>query len=115
MARGVDRMGAMGLHLIDAYPGRDEEVPDLEWIRDAAGDPRWSVLTQNPRILTVDAEREAIASAGTRVFCLSSATLTNEGKGLFFGRHWLPILRRTRLPGPCFWRLYPDRIKRDIR
>lgn len=102
-------------HLIDVYPGgADTQVADVEWI-ELAGRRNWSVLTKNPQILFTPHERDAIEHWGTRVFCLASGQWTREGQGLVVGRHLLPILRRATQPGPCFWRLYPDRqIVRDL-
>lgn len=122
LARGVNYLGqarrhvasgAQAAHLEDIYPGRAEDLTDTEWLRDV-GLNEWSALTQDAAILFSDAEYDAIILHSTRVFSLASANLTNEGKGLMFGRWWLPIVRRTTKPGPCFWRLHPDRIQRDI-
>lgn len=113
LAEGLGKFPVHVLHLHDAYPGRAEAVKDPEWIEDA-GLRGYAVLTANPKMLTIDAEMDAIRRYGTKVFCLANAQHTREGRALIIGRHYLSIVRRAGDTGPCFWRIDPQRTTYDI-
>lgn len=101
--------------LRDVYPDDGQKVQDEQWIADAAKHD-FFVLTSNPAIVSVDHEIDLIEKLGIKVFCITNPQHTKEGRAMIFGRHWLRIVRRVRLDGPCFWRLSPnDRIFYDIR
>ena len=71
------------------------------------GDSSWIVFTQNPKMMDVDPEVEAIKDNQTTVFSLGKANYGLEFSGLIFRRHLLTIRRRIARPSPCFWNLYP--------
>lgn len=87
-------------------------LPDTAFLADA-GNHGWQVWTQNFKMWRVDDERQAIIDNGTHVFSLASAQLLPVGKAFVFGRWWTSMNRRSRRPGPCFWRLHANRIQRD--
>ena len=112
--RGVEAFGLEARLLRDVYPDDGQQVQDVQWIADAAHHG-FIVLTSNPAIVSVDHEINLIRTVGTKVFCISNAQHTKEGRAMIFGRHWLRIVRRSQLAGACFWRLNPnDRILYDI-
>jgi hypothetical protein len=101
------------LALRDVYPDDARDVSDVTWIADAATHG-FVVFTANPAIASVAHERAAIVQHGTKVFCIANVQHTREGRALIYGRYLLAIIRRSKRPGPCFWRLAPDHVTRDI-
>lgn len=113
LAKGLRRFELDVASLSEVYPDA-ENVADVTWIEDAAREG-FIVFTANPNIIYVPHERAAIEEHGTKVFCISNAQHTREGRALIYGRHLLSILRRARKPGPCFWRIAPTgAVTRDI-
>lgn len=109
----IPRVKAMTLS--DAYGlAAAFTVADEVFLADA-GRQGWIVLTQNFRMWHVPVERQAIIDNGTKVFSLANAQHTSIGKGLIFGRHLLTIIRRAKRPDACFWRLYADKTRKDLR
>ena len=102
-----------GAYLHDVFTNATA-TEDVQFLS-AAGHHGWCVFTQNPDMVEVDDERDAVERNGTKVFCLAEATYGLEGTGMIFGRHLLTIRRRLNQPGECFWLLWPDRIKRAIK
>lgn len=97
----------------DHFPSDGQRVEDTEWM-DYVGSRGWAVFTQDSRIWWNADEKQALLENGLRVFCLNRQDLHNTQKALYYGRHILPILRRARRPGPCFWRILPDQTKKDM-
>ncbi len=96
--------------LEDVYPGRSEDVQDVEWIRDC-GQHGWLGLTQNFLIGHTPIEKAAIRESGAQVVTYTSANLAADTRAMIYGRHLLTIRRHCRVPGPGLWKLYHDRIE----
>lgn len=101
-------------HMRDVYPNDGQEIEDTEWLA-RAGAEGWVVFTQDARVWQNLDEHEALINNGVRVFCLGTPQATATQKAVCYGRHILPILRRARRPGPCFWRIYPERVDKLLR
>lgn len=95
------------------FADRSMEVADTEWI-ELVGRRQWVAFTQNPAIWWNEAERSAVREHSARIFCLASAQHLIDTKGVIYGRWWLSIMRRSRRPDPCFWRLDPQATKKDL-
>jgi len=91
---------------------RAQAMDDVEFLADA-GQQGWVVLTKNPDMWQVPREREAILTNGTKVFCLSDGQAARESHGFSYGRWFLTIRQRAAKPGPCFWRINPNRPHHD--
>lgn len=115
MAPALRKFGLSVTTLAEVYGDRAPHVEDVEWIEWAAKNDH-IVLTANPRLVLVPHEVAAVRLHRTKIFSLSQPQHTREGRGLIFGRHLLRIIRRSRKPGPCFWRVSPNSaITYDIR
>jgi hypothetical protein len=89
-------------------------MEDADWIQ-WAGENGYAVLTSNPRILKVPAEREAVLQFEAQIFCIANPQTTREDKAYLIGRHILSILRKIRSRKTCFWRLYMNSpVRYDI-
>lgn len=93
----------------EVYPHDGQRIKDTDWLA-LAGAEGWAVFTQDARIWQNLDERAAVQDHGVRVFCLGMQQATAVQKGVCYGRHILRIARRARRPGPCFWRIYPERV-----
>ena len=108
----LPRVKVVRLHNVFGNDG--QHVEDVTWLAEA-GAKGWPVFTQDARVWKNLDERAALLEHGVRVFCLGMQQSTNAQKGIVYGRHILPILRRAQKPGPCFWRLYPERVDKVLR
>lgn len=97
--------------LEDVYPGRSQNVQDVEWIRDC-GAHQWMGLTQNFRIGRTPIEKAAIVDSGAQVVTYASADLAADTRAMIYGRHLLTIRRHCRATGPGLWKIYHDRIEK---
>lgn len=113
VAEALRRFGFNVYTMADVYPNDGQEIDDIEWITDA-GRKGWIVFTQDQKIRERPSEIGAVLESGTKVFCLHVQTLKAPAKTLYFGRHILPILRRSRRDGACFWRVRPEMTVKDI-
>ena len=102
------------IHMHEVYSDDGQQIEDTDWLA-RCGAEGWVVFTQDARVWHNLDEREALLEHGVRVFCLGLQQSTNTQKGLLFGRWILPVLRRARKPGPCFWRIYPERVDKPRR
>lgn len=90
------------------------QLEDKDFLADA-GSHGWVVFTSNPKMYSVDVERQAVIDNNTKVFSLAR-TYTKHVQGLVYGRHLLSVRRRCREPGPCFWTLSSnDQITKQIK
>ena len=107
--------GLHGVPLRDHY-GDDvaQRLTDVTFLAEA-GQLNWGVLTQNPKMWQVPQERECIIENQTRVFSLDDPNASKTLKGLVLGRHLLSVHRRMARPGPCFWRLRLQAVRKDLR
>ena len=73
VAEAVRAVGHVVHTMAEVYPGRDEQVKDIEWIRDVdrAG---WVVLTKDERIPDIRRSRRRLSAAPSG--CSPSATST---------------------------------------
>ncbi|REF24617.1 hypothetical protein [Calidifontibacter indicus] len=103
-----------GIALKDHY-GDDiaQNLPDVTFLEEA-GQRQWGVLTQNPRMWQVPAERDCIVANGTRVFSLDNPNANRTLKGMVLGRHLVRIRRRMRREDPCFWRLRLQDVRKEL-
>ena len=99
--------------MADVYDDDGQSVEDTTWIKDC-GQNGWVVFTQDGQIRTRPHEISAVRKYQAKVFCLHTQNLKAPAKTLYFGRHILPILRRSRRPGGCFWRIRPEMTVKDI-
>lgn len=97
--------------LEDVYPGRSQNVQDVEWIRDC-GTHGWLGLTQNFRIGRTPIEKAAIVDSGAQVVTYASADLAADTRAMIYGRHLLTIRRHCQVSGPGLWKIYHDRIEK---
>ncbi len=106
---------AHGLHIhsmADVYgESRAQELRDEEWLDDAGG-RGWVVLTKDRAIRRRPNEREALMSAGVRVFCLTSAELRGAEQLARLERNLPRILRQARESGPYIYGIYESEIKK---
>ena len=90
---------------------RAQEMPDEEWLRDA-GTNGWVVLMKDDRIRTRPAERDALARAGVRAFCLTNAQLRAHEQTTRFVRNIGRIEQRCRKSGPFIYGVYDGGVRR---
>lgn len=113
VAEALRRFGLTVHTMADVYPDDGQDIDDTTWIRDA-GQNGWIVLTQDQKIRERPSEIGAVMDHGAKVFCLHTQNLKAPAKTLYYGRHLLPILRRARRQGACFWRIRPEMTVKDI-
>ncbi|HEV7495832.1 hypothetical protein [Baekduia sp.] len=88
-----------------------QRLADEQWLTDA-GAKGWIVLMKDDAIRRRPAERDALADAAVRAFCLTNANLrANEQSERFVG-NLDRILRRAQTPGPYIYGVYDGYIKR---
>lgn len=113
VAEALRRFGFTVQTMADVYADDGQHIEDTTWIRDA-GQNGWIVFTQDQKIRERPSEIRAVVDSGAKVFCLHTQTLKAPAKTLYYGRHILPILRRARRPGACFWRIRPEATIKDV-
>jgi hypothetical protein len=106
---------ARGLHIYsmaDVYGEKKAQgLSDEAWLTDA-GRNDWVVLTKDRAIRRRPNEREALMSAGVRVFCLTSAALRGAEQLARLENNLPRILRQARLPGPYIYGIYEAEIRK---
>jgi PIN like domain len=90
---------------------RDEEVPDTEWIADAAAQG-WAVLMKDKRIRHRTAEIEAVVQYQARCFVITRGDLTSADMARRLIANKQAIYRATELPGPYIYSVQQDRLDR---
>lgn len=113
VAVALRRYGLTVKTMADVYPDDGQYIEDTQWIRECAQNG-WVVFTQDAMIRERPKEIGEVRDSGAKLFCLHKQNLTAPTKTLYFGRHVLSIIRRSRRPGPCFWRIRPDATVKDI-
>jgi hypothetical protein len=88
-----------------------QALDDEVWLTDA-GKHAWVVLMKDDRIRRRPAERDALASAGVRAFCLTNAQLRQAEQTARFVGNLDRILRQAELAGPYIYGVYDGYIKR---
>ena len=97
---GLRDAGLIVYSMADVYgeilgQGLHDEV----WLRDA-GERDWVILTKDDAIRRRPAERDALISAGARVFCLTNRNLRAAEQTERFVSNRERILRQAKRPGP---------------
>jgi hypothetical protein len=88
-----------------------QQLVDETWLRDA-GEKGWVVLMKDDSIRRRPAERDALADAGVRAFCLTNAQLRKEEQTERFVGNIDRILRQAQQPGPYIYGVYSGYIQR---
>jgi hypothetical protein len=88
-----------------------QELEDERWLADA-GSYDWVVLMKDDAIRRRPAERDALATAKVRAFCLTNAQLRAETQSARFVNNIERILRQAERSGPYIYGVYDGYIKR---
>jgi hypothetical protein len=88
-----------------------QELEDERWLADA-GQHDWVVLMKDDAIRRRPAERDALAEAKVRAFCLTNAQLRAAEQSDRFVSNIKRILRQAEKPGPYIYGVYDGYIKR---
>ena len=89
---------------------RAQELSDEVWLADV-GRHDWIVLMKDDAIRRRPAERDALASAGLRTFCLTNAQLRAAEQSARFLSNIERITRQAEKPGPYIYGVYEGYIK----
>jgi PIN like domain len=88
-----------------------QELDDEHWLADA-GRHDWVVLMKDDAIRRRPAERDALADAEVRAFCLTNAQLRAAEQSARFVGNIGRIQRQAEKPGPYVYGVYDGYIKR---
>ncbi len=88
-----------------------QELDDERWLADA-GRHDWVVLMKDDAIRRRPAERDALAEAKVRAFCLTNAQLRATEQSARFVGNIARIQRQAEKPGPYIYGVYDGYIKR---
>lgn len=88
-----------------------QQLQDERWLADV-GEHDWVVLMKDDAIRRRPAERDALAEAKLRAFCLTNAQLRAEEQSARFVDNLGRILRQAKKPGPYIYGVYPGKIRR---
>ena len=109
---GLRAAGLVVRSMADVYGEKAaQRLPDEVWLRDA-GQNDWVVLTKDDAIRRRPAERDALAEAKVRVFCLTTAQLRGSEQVERFLVNRNRILRQARKPGPYIYGVYESGLRR---
>ena len=97
--------------MAEIYRGREQEVPDTEWLTEA-GRQRWIVLTKDRRIRRRPTEIRAIAEHGVRAFVLARGSLTGVQQAEFFGNNLDRIVAAADVDEAVVYQVYATHIRR---
>lgn len=86
-------------------------VADEQWLREV-GAKGWVVLMKDDAIRRRPAERDALAGAGVRAFCLTNAHLRGADQTERFVENRHRIIQQARKPGPYIYGVYDKAIRR---
>jgi PIN like domain len=86
-------------------------LEDEQWLKDA-GRHGWVVLMKDDAIRRRPSERDALAEAGVRAFCLTNANLRAAQQTARFVGCLDRILRQAAEPGPYIYGVYEGQIRR---
>jgi len=100
VARAIRALGHSVHTMAEVYPGgRDENVRDVDWIRDADG-AGWVALTKDQRITRYPDELAALDASTLRVFAIGNQHLTGQQMADYYTTNMYRIVQRCRRPGP---------------
>ena len=101
------------MHTMASVYGEEvaQELPDERWLGDV-GRRDWVVLMKDDAIRRRPSERDALAEAGLRAFCLTNANLRAAEQTARFLGCIDRIVRRASKPGPYIYGVYDGHIKR---
>ena len=88
-----------------------QELDDERWLADA-GAHSWVVLMKDDAIRRRPAERDALAAAEVRAFCLTNAQLRAKEQTTRFVSNIARIQRQAKNPGPYIYGVYDGYIRR---
>lgn len=108
-------LSALGLtvHTLASVYGEDaaQRLDDERWLTDA-GENDWVVLMKDNAIRRRPAERDALADAGVRAFCLTNAQLRQEEQTARFVENLDRIVSQAQIRGPYIYGVYDGYIRR---
>jgi PIN like domain len=112
LANALTEQGVI-VHTMASVYGEDvaQGLADEQWLTDA-GAKGWIVLMKDDAIRRRPAERDALADAAVRAFCLTNANLRASEQSDRFVGNLERILRRAQTPGPYIYGVYDGYIKR---
>lgn len=112
LARALGDLGFTIHTMASVYGERvAQELDDERWLADA-GQHDWIVLMKDDAIRRRPAERDALAEAKVRAFCLTNAQLRASEQSARFVGNIERILRQAEQPGPYIYGVYDGYIKR---
>lgn len=95
----------------EVYGGRDEQVPDVEWL-ELCGRLGLPVLSKDRRLRYRPAEIEAIRRFGVHAFLLTGGSLPAAEQAVRFDRNRKSIEERCTADGPSIYAVQALRIVR---
>jgi len=95
----------------EVYPGRDEEVPDVEWL-EMCGREMFPVLSKDRRLRYRPEEIAAITVHEVKAFVLTRGGLRAAEQSARFERNRAAIEAACHDPGPFVYVVHSDRIVR---
>jgi hypothetical protein len=112
LANALTEQGVI-VHTMASVYGEDvaQGLVDEQWLTDA-GAEGWIVLMKDDAIRRRPAERDVLADAAVRAFCLTNANLRASEQSDRFVGNLERILRRAQTPGPYIYGVYDGYIKR---
>jgi hypothetical protein len=112
LANALTEQGLI-VHTMASVYGEEiaQGLADEQWLTDA-GTNGWIVLMKDDAIRRRPAERDALADAVVRAFCLTNANLRASEQSARFVGNLARILRRAETPGPYIYGVYDGYIKR---
>jgi hypothetical protein len=110
---GALRHLGLTIHTLSSVYGEGvaQELEDERWLTDA-GRHDWVVLMKDDAIRRRPAERDALAEAGVRAFCLTNAQLRAAQQSARFVDNIGRILRQAETSGPYIYGVYEGYLKR---
>lgn len=111
LARALGELGLSTRTMASVYGEKvAQELDDERWLTDA-GKHGWIVLMKDDAIRRRPAEREALAEARVRAFCLTNAQLRAAEQSARFVENMERILRQAARPGPYIYGVYAGYIR----
>jgi hypothetical protein len=110
----AEALGALGftVHTMASVYGEHvaQELEDERWLADV-GQHDWIVLMKDDAIRRRPSERDVLAAAKVRAFCLTNAQLRASEQSARFVGNIERILRQAEKPGPYIYGVYDGYIK----
>jgi hypothetical protein len=112
LAQALQHLGFV-VHTMASVYGEQvaQQLEDERWLTDV-GEHDWIVLMKDDAIRRRPAERDALAEAKLRAFCLTNAQLRAGEQSARFVDNIARILRQAKKPGPYIYGVYPGNIRR---